>query len=411
MSAGWDQAAKLCLDYSLRPTKADLLFNRIEDTISSDERRYCQFLFLGVIRHLRKIDFAIDSLVKRRPRPQLMALLRLSTFEIMSKTKEEFPKIVDFSVEQAKRALSAKEAGLVNAVLRKIPAQIEVALKQPSSIAQSHPDWLVERWRNQHGAENTEKLLEWNQGIPQVYLRWLGPAGQQPAELQETPWEHFFTVGKGDWSSIEPLIKSGRIYIQDPGTRLAPELLEVKPGESVLDLCAAPGGKSAYLIQALGQDKKGCLVALEKPGPRIEQLDQNLRKFNDDSGPEIHLVAKDLLEATPEELGKFDAVLLDAPCSNTGVLQRRPDTKWRLESNSIQEMATLQRKLLLKASEFVRRGGRLVYSTCSIESEENEGVAKAFASKNKQFELTDFRQSYPWETNHDGAGVFKFVRN
>lgn len=405
-TAGWDHAVKLCVHYSEQPGKADWLLNENVSSITSDERRYCQFLFLGVVRHLRRIDGVMDALIAKRPRPKLVALLHVSILEIMMKGDAEFPKIVDFCVGKAKQMLSAKEAGLVNAVLRKVPAQLQQRESLGLGERYSHPDWLVERWRNSFGDAQVSAMLDWNQQAPQVYARWTRPSAAVPEVLQSSRWPDFYTVQRDGWRAMQPLLAAGDVYIQDPSTRLAPELLAVQPGESVLDLCAAPGGKSAFLIQALGRDRKGCLVALDKPGPRIEQLDENLKKCDDTMGPEVHLVVNDLMQADVADLGKFDAVLLDAPCSNTGVLQRRPDAKWRLQPDSIAAMAKVQAQLLRKAAAFVRPGGRLVYSTCSIEPEENERIATVFVAKHGNFELVDFVRSYPWETGHDGAGAF-----
>lgn len=410
-TVGWDQAVKLCLSYCVQPTKADLLLNENANVISSDERRYCQFLFLGVVRHLRRIDGVMEALIAKRPRPKLAALLRVSIVEIMLKGKEEHPKIVDFCVGKAKTMLSAKEAGLVNAVLRKVPEQLGQSETVSLGELYSHPDWLVERWKNNLGNdEHLAALLAWNQRAPNIYCRWTGLSTGVPEVLEPTPLQNFYTVKRDGWDTIHPLLAKGDLYIQDPSTRLAPELLAVQPGEAVLDLCAAPGGKSVYLIQALGRDRNGCLVALDKPGPRIQQLDENLKKFNDAAGPEVHVMVRDLMQTEVSDLGQYDAVLIDAPCSNTGVLRRRPDVKWRLQPDSISTMAKLQAKLLRKAAEFVRPGGRLVYSTCSIEPEENERVATAFVSKNGKFELLDYRRSYPWESGHDGTGAFLLRR-
>jgi len=409
-TAGWDQAVKLCIQYCLRPGKADLMLNENVSSISSDERRYCQFLFLGVVRHLRRIDGIINALVAKRPRPKLAALLQVSIFEMMAKGPAELPKIVDFSVGKAKAMLSVKEAGLVNAVLRKVPGSLQHVDRLSLGERYSHPDWMVQRWQNIFAPDAVEALLQWNQQVPQIYVRWTGQKAELPDCCKATRWEHFYTLEPGNWKAIRPLLAAGRAYIQDPSTRLAPELLQVQPGESVLDLCAAPGGKSAYLLQTLGEDTQGCLVAVDKPGPRIEQLDENLQKFNNASGPKVYLVLRDLLDADISDLGQFDAVMLDAPCSNSGVLRRRPDTKWRLQPDSIAAMSAVQTQLLVKAAACLRPGGRLVYSTCSIEPEENDSVVKAFAARHGKFELLDYKKSLPWQSGHDGASAFLFKR-
>jgi 16S rRNA (cytosine967-C5)-methyltransferase len=206
-------------------------------------------------------------------------------------------------------------------------------------------------------------------------------------------------------------LESGRAYVKDPSTRLATALLKAQPGEAILDLCAAPGGKAFEIAQDL--KGKGSLLALDLPGERMERLDQNLARLQ---SPGLHCssLAHDLLTLQAADLeardlpSKFDAVLLDAPCSNTGVIQRRTDVKWRLQAKDLTACAELQSELLAAASRFVKPGGRLVYSTCSIEITENAARVESFLQSpaGANFQLKDHRLSFPWETGHDGAGAF-----
>jgi len=244
-----------------------------------------------------------------------------------------------------------------------------------------------------------------------VYARWRaadgGPAGEDAALFTATPWPGFYEVKSGAWARVEALINDGTLFLQDPATRHAVGLLAPKAGEAVLDACAAPGGKSLAISDLMGT---GRVVALDLPGPRIERLTQNLSRAKGD----VALVQGDLLQA--ERLGLFeqhnlpkvyDAVLLDVPCSNTGVMRHRVDVKWRLQVSDFAKHARQQGDLLSAAARFVRPGGRLVYSTCSLDAEENEDVIATFLEKTRgRYTLETKHLSKPWVDGHDGAAAF-----
>jgi 16S rRNA (cytosine967-C5)-methyltransferase len=413
----WQHAVSLCEVYQAQPAKAETLMMDITFQSSADRRR-CQFLFYGVLRHRRRIDELLGRLIARAPKPRLAAMLQVAVFELLSAGPERQPKVVDYAVGQVRRRMSRSEAGLANAVLRKIPAEAEKLDREaPAAVRYSHPDWLAARWEANFGPEAAEKLMAWNLEPPPVTFRVRGDFPANDA-LVPAAWPGFVQLA-GEWAKVEPLLKRGQLYAQDPSTRLAPEALAVRPGETVLDLCAAPGGKALAIADALGRDPKGLLLAVDLPGSRLEPLDENLCKLENGKGPQVTLLGVDVLKLTPQLLEKqklpvqFDAVLLDAPCSNTGVLRRRPDAKWRLTPEDITASAALQREMLAAAATFVKPGGRLVYSTCSIEPEENAGVVAAFLNSptGKGFACRSQTVSLPWETGHDGAGVVLLVRS
>ena len=331
-------------------------------------------------------------------------------------------KIVHHAVEQTKAVASKSEAGLVNAVVRKLAAVL--AVPPPPKLASaevlaeyfSHPDWLVKRWLVDFGADATRKLLEWNQQPATVYARWRGREGETvPDFLKQTKWTGFYEVPSGHWSQVEPRLKSGAIYLQDPGTRLAVELLAPQPGETVLDGCAAPGGKSLLIADMMkppaGSAVVGKVVAMDLPGPRIDRLKENLARARD---VEVALVQADLLANPAPTLfahklpDSFAAVLIDVPCSNSGVMRHRADVKWRLEPRDFEKHGRQQLALLHAAARLVAPGGRLVYSTCSIDPDENERVIKAFFDSRAggPFKLAGSAVSQPWVTGHDGGSAF-----
>ncbi|MEM8550641.1 MAG: transcription antitermination factor NusB, partial [Verrucomicrobiota bacterium] len=297
---------------------------------SSVERRRCQFLFYGVLRHRRRIETLLTGLIPRRPKPRLWAMLEIAVYELMEAGPERQPKVVDYAVGEIRKAMGKGEAGLANAVLRKIPkADAELEKTASAGVRTSHPDWLAKKWEGRFGPEAAEQLMRWNLQTPEVCLRVRDEAGVELAQAQAmaagegelfepTPWPGFVSLA-GEFSRAEPLLKNGALYAQDASTRLAPEALAVKPGDYVLDLCAAPGGKTLMLADSLGTDTSGLLLAVELPGSRLEQLDENLQKLNDGDGPAVSLLATDVLTLTSEHFAeqglpdKYDAVLLDAP--------------------------------------------------------------------------------------------------
>jgi 16S rRNA (cytosine967-C5)-methyltransferase len=268
-------------------------------------------------------------------------------------------------------------------------------------------------WITQFGAEATRSLLEWNQQPATVYARWRATEEPVPDFLKPTAWAGFFEVESGKWTKVEPLLRSGKLYLQDPGTRLAVELLAPQAGETVLDVCAAPGGKSLLIGDTI---KTGKVVAMDLPGARIDRLKENLARAN---GVEVALVQVDVLlepvmalreHKLPES---FSAVLIDVPCSNTGVMRHRADVKWRLQEGDFKKHPKQQLALLHAAARLVAPGGRLVYSTCSVDGAENDRVVAEFFNSRAggPFKLESKAQSLPWVTGHDGAAAFLLRRS
>lgn len=411
-SSAWCQAVCLCESYGTRPAKADVMLEGLSRSLSLFERRQCQRLFFGVLRYLNRIDHTIDQLVNRRPKPKLRAVLQVAIFDLQDTAAStgKTAQVVHHAVGIAKTLLSEAEARCVNAVLRKVLAawmDLDASASKPIRFAL--PDWLWERWEAQFGAENTEALAKWTLEVPPVYVR-VAQLDPMPDCLHATQWPDFYTYDLAQWEHVVPLLHKGVAYAQDPSTAVPPRLAAIQPGESVLELCASPGGKSGQLIEALGSDPNGLLVAVDLPGERMKRLDDNLRKWSTGNGPEIQLIAEDVFALSTDNLGQYDAVMLDAPCSNTGVIRRRVDVKWRLSDADIQACAQLQAELLAKAAEFVRPGGRLIYSTCSIEAEENEAVIEWFVEQFPDFELVEAAIALPWEQHHDGGGAFRLNR-
>ena len=391
--------------------------------IRGSERARCQHLVFGVVRHSGRIEAVLGGLVAHPPRFVTRAILYVAAFELIESSSDgdnpgQPARIVHHAVERTKEMASPAEAGLVNAVVRKMAA-ILPAQKAPGPIAPaadlaayfSHPEWLVRRWLTAFGAAATRKFLEWNQLPATLHARWRDPALAVPEWLLPTQWKGYYGVAPGHWPDVEALLKAGSLYLQDPGTRLAVELLAPYPGESVLDLCAAPGGKSLLIADNMGS---GRLVSVDLPAARIDRLKENLSRV---SAVEMALVQADILQAAPSVLKEhglpveFPAVLIDVPCSNTGVMRHRVDVKWRLQEGDFAKHSRQQGAMLAAAARLVAPSGRLVYSTCSVDDVENAKVVEAFLDRNRMFTLAATSVAVPWVDGHDGAAAFLLRRS
>lgn len=407
-ASGWVCAVLLTETYLSGSRKADELLGELPEALATQTRASCQSLFLGSLRHGHRTKQALRPMLRKAPRPIVEAVLLVAGYEFLSESAERHPKIVHHAVEQAKQLVKQSDLGLLNAVLRKLGPALLQTTEADFAAFYSHPQWLVSRWIEEFGTNATTQLLAWNQQIPKTYLK----SYTEPLpDLASTQWSQFQVIGGPIDTGLREQLSSGEAYIKDPSTRLAPSLLAPQAGDSVLDLCAAPGGKAFDLAKLM--TGKGRIVAVDLPGSRIDRLEENLAKI-DSADLQTEIVECDVLELARDQFDTlFDAVMLDAPCSNTGVIQRRTDVKWRLRQSDIEACAKLQLQLLHSAGRFVKPGGKLVYSTCSIESAENRAVVDAFlASKSGQFfSLEDSIQSYPWESGHDGAGAFLLLRS
>lgn len=416
-TSGWDAAVLLTEDYFRGNQKADLLLDALPDGFTGHQRAICQSLFLGALRFGHRTETALQQLLRKRAKPTMRAIFLVTGYELLDSAPERHPKVIHHAVERSKARINRFEQGFLNAVLRKLPGELlNISSDADPAAYYSHPEWLVEHWSGIF-PQATRALLEWNQQTPETYLKVYAETPTLPATILPTEWAQFYKLEIGaSWrDDVHPFLNQGKAYIKDPSTRLAPNLLAAQPGESLLDLCAAPGGKAFDLAHAMRG--RGQVVAVDLPGKRIDRLRENLLSLQSQN-LSCSIIEANLLALGPEDFMRqnlpttYDAVMLDAPCSNTGVIQRRTDVKWRLQPEDIKQCAKLQIELLQAAAGFVRAGGRMVYSTCSIEPAENQQVVDAFlkSENGRDFILDGSAISLPWETKHDGAGAFLLKR-
>ncbi len=389
--------------------------------LSPADRGLCHELVCGTVRWQATLDRLIARKTdpSRELRPALRNLLRLGLYQIFWLDRIPPHAAVHETVEQAKRAGYHSQAGLINAILRgclretdeikKILADMKVS--QPA-LGWSHPEWLVEKWRVRFGDEKTRQLLEWNNTPPKTFTRintLKTDAGQLVERWREENVEYDFVTR--DWTgenlafelkahpSLNSLgsFRDGWFYVQDPSTLLAPALLDAQPGETILDACAAPGGKTTFIAQQM--NNKGKIIACD--------LDPNRLKLVKDNCARLGVTCVETIQnlELKTQNSKFDRILIDAPCSNTGVVRRRVDLRWRISPEEISRLRRTQLDLLTQAATQLKSGGVLVYSTCSLEPEENSEVVEQFLAANKKFTLETSRQLLPFVDGVDGAYV------
>jgi len=308
-------------------------------------------IVLGSLRYQAQLDFLMErssGWAAGRLDPEVRIALRMGVYQLRYLTRVPAHAAVSEAVELVKRARKRSAAAFVNAVLRKLDRR--PALWPDRATELSHPQWLLERWDRQYGRETADRIARANLTTPQTYVR---VAGAPPPGVQLEP-----TDVPGAYRLVEG--NPAGLRIQDVGSQAVVPLLELKPGQRFLDLCAAPGNKTAQALEA-GVRAVACDIHLSR-----------LRNMRDLGCP---LVVADGTEALPFST-RFEGVLLDAPCSGTGTLGRNPEIKWRLKPSDLEGLHGKQVALLGRALEWLSPGGRLVYSTCSLEREENEAVVE-----------------------------------
>lgn len=390
----WDASSAYASDI------LDDLFKR--HPLPREDRALAQSLVYGVLRNRRLLD-------------AWMALFRQEgTFDDEARRilqsglyQAGFMRVPDHAVVNETVSLApGRLRGLVNAILRRALRErdrFEILKREVSKpVLYSLPDFLYAKWEEQFGEEITEALAQWNQEPAPNYVR-PNALASAPEEFSpeavglQPSREHpgFFRV-----TGIlpEPFLAAGQAYVQDPSTVVACDLLDPRPGEIVLDACAAPGGKTAILAERM--ENRGELLACDVGESRLARLRENLRRLHVICA---RVVERDWLDDQESPFPEVDRILMDLPCSNTGVLRRRVDLRWRLKPETFDEMASLQRRIAEAALAFLRPGGRAVYSTCSIEPEENRGVVERLLAEDPTLALVEIRERFPWRHSCDGA--------
>jgi len=392
--------------------------DRFLEGLAERDRRLAYELSAGVLRQQAELDRELDL---PRTDPRLHDVLRLGAYQLRCLSRVPAHAAVSTTVELARETVGEGSTGYVNHTLRKLAG----TGYRVSGIGSSHPEWLVQRWKERFGESETNSLMSWNDAKPELTLQ---PARDHTETLRarlvsagiqvtDAPFGAGLRVTPAPGSPLPapknlPGFSEGGWIVQDAAHKLVCRFAGIPRGARVYDAAAAPGGK-AVALEALGAR----VVAGDIRRERIAPLVATSRR----AGVAIRCLAADL-EAAPFGRAGFDAVLLDAPCSATGTMRRHPDARWRLEPRIFARAAARQRRLLEAAATLVRPGGLLIYATCSLEPEENVAVVEEFLTRHPDFArapgdapaelLTaagDF-QSLPQRHGMDGAYAARLLR-
>ncbi|MCM8538181.1 MAG: methyltransferase domain-containing protein [Lentisphaeraceae bacterium] len=384
----------------------DLLLNQLRQEFNDEVTDMAATVCRNVFRFRDKIDWLISKCSTKPPRGRIRKLLRIPIAQLLYDNQIPEALICDTAVRYCKKRFNKFDAGYVNKILRSVIEKYD--LEGPKNVELNLSPPLVKQWKK-HFSE--EQIQAWSKLLakPASMTARLKLNVEYDAEefngiLEEIDFEElkpewrFFKVKKAK----EFLKKNqNRFYIQDPAPSMSLQLLSPKPGETVADLCAAPGGKSLLIAEKMNSE--GELYSCDVSPKRLKTIEENLKDY-----PFAKIIQHDAMKPSLDK-NSFDSILLDVPCSNTGVIRRKTDVRWSFNRKKLEEVIEIQKSILRFSSRLLKTGGRLVYSTCSIDPEENELVIEDFLAKNENFELQEKHTLYPCE-HHDGAFAALLVK-
>jgi len=394
-------AAEICADLR-RGELLDPAFEARATVLDARDRRWLQELAFGMLRRRAALDARIAPRVTgglARLDPDVVDLLRLGAYQLLHMRSVPPYAAIAQTVELVKTRHGIGASRLANAVLRRLDRERDEATPAPAdpvealALQYSHPRWLVARWIARWGADDTARLLAANDREPPTVLRAYGVVPEQLEAMLESAGvatHHSALVpGSLEVTGGAALVETGayrqgHFFVQDPGATLVTRYAAIPAGARVADLCAAPGGKTLELSRTASR-----VIACDRSAARMTRLVQNVARVD---AKNVHAVIADARHPAVRDM---DAVLIDAPCTGTGTLRRHPDARWRLKPSDLAVMGALQRALLRAAAPAVRAGGLLIYSTCSLEPEENDAQVESF--------LADLQGAFALEPPPDGA--------
>ncbi|WP_427157837.1 16S rRNA (cytosine(967)-C(5))-methyltransferase [Aliinostoc sp. HNIBRCY26] len=393
--------------------------------LSDLDRRLVTELVYGSVRRQRTLDAIIDQLATKKSHQQpseLRSILHLGFYQLRYQERIPVSAAVNTTVQLAKENGFAGLAGFVNGLLRQYVRLAEnqsEPLKLPENpverlgILHSFPDWILQVWLEQLGVEETERLCEWMNQTPTIDLR-INPLRTTIAQV-ETALKSAGILARsipnlpqalrliGNTGAIQnlPGFEQGWWVVQDASAQLVSHILDPQPGETIIDACAAPGGKTTHIAELMGD--KGKIWAGDRTASRLRKLKDNAQRLG--------LKSIEICTGDSRNLPQFhniaDRVLLDAPCSGLGTLHRHADARWRQTPASVAELATLQKELISQTSKFVKLGGVLVYATCTLHPAENEGVIAEFLGEHPEWRIEALNSDLPHAIDTTSPGWLK----
>lgn len=405
-------AVKIICRYERSDSKLERLIDneiRTNKNLNDFDKSLLNELANGVVRWMRRLDWFLNGFYRgnyEKCVPEIKNAMRVALYQILFLNKIPYSAAVNEAVEFIKKIHNDKHAGVVNGLLRTIIRTLD-ALVWPTreidevnylGIVQSHPNWMVRRWIPRYGFENTVKLCEANNRRPGINIRInkLKITNDKFEEylkskgiyfIKSNYLNEFYSVRAFSKLYDDEMFKQGNFSIQDESAGLISHLLDPKEREVILDVCAAPGGKSSHISELSGE--KAEIVSVDKYLLKAEKMNGNFKRLGYKNITAIH---DDISEPATEALktkliGKVDKLLVDAPCSGFGVFSKKPDIRWKREPEDLYQLQKIQMEILESSVKYLKAGGVLVYSTCTIEPEENYEMVKSFLGLHPEFEL------------------------
>jgi 16S rRNA (cytosine967-C5)-methyltransferase len=395
------QSAFLALKAIHKGAFADVALDNVlhQSQLSDLDRRLVTELVYGTIRRQRTLDTLVDQFAKKKQQPpDLRLILHLGLYQLRYLSQIPASAAVNTTVELAKQNGFAGLSGVVNGILRQY-LRTDAPLPRPENLVErlgilhSFPDWIVQVWLDQFGIEETEKLCEWMNQPPQIDLRIntlktnletveaaMHSQGIEVTRIPNLPNALRLPSSVGAIQKL-PGYQEGWWIVQDSSAQLVGYLVDPKPGDTVVDACAAPGGKTMHLAELM-QDK-GTVWAVDRTPSRLKKLKQNVDRLGLTS---IQIETGDSRNL-PQFKHKCDSVLVDAPCSGLGTLHRHADARWKQTPESVQDLSQLQTEILNEAATWVKPHGILVYSTCTLHPSENESIVQNFLKQHPNWSI------------------------
>ena len=415
-----EHVIKICETFDNHGLKLSIIMNDYfsKNKVSKSKRPEITFLVQEIMRKKNYLDFLINKTFKGdyfKSHSFLKNTLRLGSYEIIYRSHIPDFAVVNEAVAIIKKKLGKSPAGLVNAILRKIKNidnGINKSLSQKSSINDlsiilSHPKWILKKWKNNFGWEKMISLCEWNNKIPDLTLR----INTNKIDVDtfkknlvkknflfkdSTILPEFLIIKNGSLLRNSSMFKEGFFSFQDISSGLISNLVDIKIKDSFIDVCAAPGGKCSFLAEKT--NSKLSIQAFDIDSNRIKLLHQTIDRLNIKS---ITISKKD---ASCDSFPVSNKILIDVPCTGTGVMSKRADLRWRRKPNHLNEMIEIQKKILNNMSKFIGIGGEIIYSTCSLEKEENWDIIDDFLSRTDKFKFISSKNLVPSNfIDHRGA--------
>lgn len=369
-------AFEILLKIEKEKAYSSILLPIYEENLSEKDSGLCHELTLGILRKQIYLDKVIESFVNKKLDLEVRIALRLGLYQLLFLDKIPAYSAINESVNLVVKAKKTSAKGFVNAILRRATRE-KVKLTFADEIEQisvetSHPRWLIEKWISQFGVEETRKIAEANNETPSLNFRWTAKTSDAiKNNLENEEIEKNF---------LRDLAENGKIYFQDEGSQLVGKAVDLQDGEKFLDICSAPGSKLTQIATNSSQTVFGGDLHLQ----RVKIIRQSAQR---QGLKNVQILQYDAEKSLPFAEETFDVILLDAPCSGTGTIRHNPEIRYHLCEKDFSELSAKQLKILQNASKLLKRGGRLIYSTCSLEREENEEILESFLKENKDFSV------------------------